>query len=54
MHDPRTLILRAVLLDSAGQLLILGLILWIPSLLGWTIGGSNLAGQWGWLFFTCC
>ena len=52
MHDPRTLILRAVLLDSAGQLLTLGLILWIQSLLSWTIGGSSLAGQWGWLLFT--
>ena len=45
MNNPRTLILRAVLLDAAGPLLILGLILWIPSLLGWTIGGSSFAGQ---------
>ena len=52
MHDPRTLILRALLLDAAGQLLILGLILWMPSLLGWTIGGSSLEGQWGWLLFS--
>ena len=52
MHDPRTLILRALLLDAAGQLLILGLILWIPSLLGWTIGGSTLEGQGGWLLFS--
>ena len=52
MHDPRTLILRALLLDAAGQLLILSLILWIPSLLGWTIGGSSLEGQGGWLLFS--
>ena len=52
MHDPRLLILRALLLDAAGQLLILGLVLWIPSLLGWTIGGSSLEGQGGWLLFS--
>ena len=52
MHDPRTLILRALLLDAAGQLLILGLILWIPILLGWPIGGSSLDGQWSWLLFS--
>ena len=52
MHDPRSLILRALVLDGVGQLLILGLILWIPSLLGWTIGGSSLQGQGGWLLFS--
>ena len=52
MHDPRSLILRALILDGVGQLLILGLILWIPSLLGWTIGGSSLQGQGGWLLFS--
>ena len=52
MHDPRLLILLALFLDTAGQLLILGLILWIPSLLGWTIGGSTLEGQGGWLLFS--
>ena len=52
MHDPRTLILRALVLDAAGQLLILGLILWIPTLLGWPIGGSSLEGQGGWLLFS--
>ena len=51
MHDPRTLILRGLFLDAAGQLLILGLILWMPSFFGWTIGGSSFAGQWGWLLF---
>ena len=52
MSDPRTLILRAVLLDAAGQLLILGLILWIPPLIGWSVGGSNLDGQGSWLLFS--
>ncbi|MEC7738891.1 MAG: sugar transferase [Cyanobacteriota bacterium] len=52
MHNPRTLILRALLLDGLGQLLMLGLILWAPALLGWTIGGSSLEGQGGWLLFS--
>ena len=52
MHDPRTLILRAILLDSFGQLLILGLIIGVPNVLGWPIGGSSLVGQWGWLLFS--
>lgn len=51
-HDPRTLILWALLLDAAGQLLIIGLILLLPSLLGSTIGGSSLEGQGGWLLFS--
>ena len=52
MHNPRTLILRALFLDGLGQLLMLGLILWAPALLGWTIGGSSLEGQGGWLLFS--
>ena len=52
MHDPRSLIIRALLLDGAGQLLILGLILWVPPLIGWSIGGSNLDGQGSWLLFS--
>ena len=52
MHNPRTLILRALLLDGLGQLLMLGLILWAQALLGWTIGGSSLEGQGGWLLFS--
>ena len=52
MHKPRTLILRALFLDGLGQLLTLGLILWAPALLGWTIGGSSLEGQGGWLLFS--
>ena len=51
-NNPRTLILRAVLLDGLGQLLILGLMLWLPSLFDWTIGGSSLVGQGGWLIFS--
>ena len=52
MHDPRSLIIRALLLDGAGQLLILGFILWVPPLIGWSIGGSNLEGQGSWLLFS--
>ena len=52
MRNPRTLILRALLLDGFGQLLIIGLILWVPNLLGWAIGSSSLDGQWGWLLFS--
>ena len=52
MHDPRSLIIRALLLDCAGQLLILGFILWVPPLIGWPIGGSNLEGQGSWLLFS--
>ena len=53
MHNPRTLIVRALLLDGVGQLLILGLIFWLPPIFGWQIGGSSLEGQEGWLLFTC-
>ena len=52
IHHPRALILRAVLLDGAGQLLILCFIFWSPVLFGWTIGGSSLEGQGGWLLFS--
>ena len=52
MHNPRALILRALLLDGLGQLLMLGLILWAQALLGWTIGGNSLEGQGGWLLFS--
>ena len=52
MHDPRSLIIRALLLDCAGQLLILGFILLVPPLIGWSIGGSNLEGQGSWLLFS--
>ena len=52
MHNPRTLRLRALLLDGLGQRLMLGLILWAQALLGWTIGGNSLEGQGGWLLFS--
>ena len=52
MHDPRSLIIRALLLDGAGQLLILCVILWMSPLIGWPIGGSNLDGQGSWLLFS--
>ena len=52
MHNPRALILRALLLDVVGQLLILGIILAAPSFLGLTIGGSSLEGQLSWLLFS--
>ena len=32
--------------------MILGLIIWLPSLFGWPVGGRNLEGQLGWLFFS--
>ena len=51
MHNPRTLILLALLLDGLGQLLTLGLILWTPPL-GLAIGGSSLEGQGSWLLFS--
>jgi len=51
-HDPRKLILWALLLDALGQLLILGLIVWIPSLFNGAIGGNSLEGQGEWLFFS--
>ena len=52
MHDSRSLIVRALLLDGVGQLMILGLILWVPPLIGWPIGGSNLEGLGSWLLFS--
>ena len=52
IHDPRTLLLRALLLDAIGQLGILGLILWIPPFIGVDIGGSSLQGQGPWLLFS--
>ena len=52
MHDPRSLIVRALLLDGAGQLLILGSILWLPPLIGLPIGGGSLEGQGGWMLFS--
>lgn len=44
--------MRALLLDALGQLLTLMLIIWLPSLLGFAIGGSSLEGQGDWLLFS--
>ena len=52
MLNPRMLIFRALLLDVLGQVLILGLILWVPPFFGMQIGGSSFEGQGGWLLFS--
>ena len=49
--DPRTLLLRALLLDWLGQILILVLIMVAPAAFGVPIGGTQLAGQQNWLLF---
>lgn len=49
--DPRTTLVWALLLDWLGQLLILALIVWIPPALDWSIGGTQLAGQYPWILF---
>ncbi|TCD58104.1 sugar transferase [Synechococcus sp. BS55D] len=49
--NPRTLILRALLLDWLGQLLILLLIVVSPSWLDIPLGGPHLEGQGAWLLF---
>lgn len=51
MHDPRTLLLRALLLDWLGQVLILALILSMPAWTGVALGGDSLQGQGAWLVF---
>ena len=50
MHDPRMLLLWALLLDWLGQVLILALILRMPEWTGIAIGGDSLKGQGPWLF----
>ena len=50
-RDPRTLLLRALLLDWLGQILILVLIMLAPSAFGVPMGGTHLAGQQSWLLF---
>ena len=50
-HNPRALLLRALLLDWLGQLLILALILKMPLLAGIPLGGNSLHGQVPWLIF---
>ncbi|CAK22531.1 sugar transferase [Synechococcus sp. CS-197] len=51
MHDPRTLLLRALLLDWLGQVLILALIIAMPAWTGVALGGDSLQGQGPWLVF---
>ncbi len=50
-NDPRSLLLRAVLLDWLGQLLILIFIVFNPKLMGFASDGPPLDGQWAWLGF---
>ena len=50
-RDPRTLLLRALLLDWLGQILILVLIMLAPAVFGVPIGGMQLEGQRSWLLF---
>ena len=51
MHDPRTLLLRALVFDWLGQLLILALVMLFPNLAGLPGGGISLFSQGGWLLF---
>ena len=51
MTDLRTLMLRALLLDWIGQVLILALILLMPAWTGIDLGGHSLQGQGPWLVF---
>ena len=51
LHDQRTLILRALLLDGLGQLLIMWLMLLIPSWFGLSLGAFSFEGQSIWLIF---
>ena len=50
-RDPRTLLLRALLLDWLGQILILVLTMLAPAAFGVPMGGTHLAGQESWLLF---
>ena len=51
MNDPRTLLLRAVMFDWLGQLLILALVMLFPPLAGLPSDGITLFSQTGWLLF---
>ena len=51
MNDLRSLLIRALLLDSLGQFLILTLILSMPVLTGIDLGEDSLQGQGPWLVF---
>ncbi len=50
--NPRTLILLSLLLDGVGQLMILGLMLQMQSLLGFSTGDHHFEGQFVWLLFS--
>ena len=51
MVNPRTLLIRALLLDWLGQLLILVLMLQLLPGTGLALAGGSLQGQGGWLLF---
>ena len=51
MHHLRTLLLRALLLDWLGQVLILVVLLFMPALTGIAAEGISLQGQLAWLVF---
>ena len=51
MHNPRPLLLRALLLDWLGQILILPLILSLSAWTGIPLGGDSLQGQGPWFVF---
>ena len=51
MNDQRTLLLRALLFDWLGQVLILAFILFMPKWTGIAISGQSLFGQGSWLVF---
>ena len=52
MHDPRTLLLRALVFDWIGQLLILSLLILLPPLVGLRNADFDLFSHGGWLLFT--
>jgi lipopolysaccharide/colanic/teichoic acid biosynthesis glycosyltransferase len=51
MPDHRSLLLRALILDGVGQLLILALVVFFPDLTGLPKGELALSSQSGWLLF---
>ena len=51
MNDLRLLLLRALLLDWLGQVLILALLFLMPAWTGIALGGDTFQGQMAWLIF---
>ena len=51
MPDHRSLLLRALLLDGLGQLMLLGLLVVLPDITGLSAVELGLNGQLGWLLF---